>query len=74
MAGDIDNSDTELVLVRSGENQLREPEFNADTARLLLRQAIGINSSKRFDQRALAMIDMAGGCENEMFFCHLGEN
>src|SRR5438309_4745702 len=55
------------LLVRPVENQLREAELDRDSSRFFLGQAIGINSGERFDKGALAVIDVTGGCENEMF-------
>src|SRR6266699_41867 len=61
----------EPLLVRPVENQLREAELDRDFSRFFLGQSIGINSGERFDKGALAVIDVTGGCENEMFFRHL---
>ncbi len=74
MPGHIDNSDMESLLVRPFENQLCEAELNRDLSRFFLGQSIGIGSSERFDQRALAMIDVPGSRENEMFLCHRSWN
>ena len=45
-----------------------EAEFDRDAARFFFRQSIGIDPGQRLDERALAMIDMAGGGENEAAF------
>jgi hypothetical protein len=52
------------------QNQLREAEVDGDLSRFFFGEAIGINSAERFDEGALAVIDVAGGCENEMFLPH----
>ena len=52
---------------------MRETEFDRDFPRLLLRQPIRIGPSERFDERALAVIHMAGRGENEVFFGHMLE-
>jgi len=49
---------------------LCEAELDGDLSRFFLGQAIGISSGERFDQRALAVIDVTGGRENEMLFGH----
>lgn len=49
---------------------MREAEIDGDASRFFLGQPIGIGASKRFDQRALAMIDVAGRGENEVRFVH----
>ena len=46
--------------------QVGEAEVDRDTARLLFRQAIGVGAGQRLDQRALAVIDVAGGGDDEM--------
>ena len=39
-------------------------EVNGDAAALFLRQAVGIDAGQRFDQRCLAVIDVAGGTDD----------
>ena len=41
-------------------------EIDRDPARFLLGQPVGVDPSERLDERGLAVIDMAGGRENEM--------
>jgi hypothetical protein len=41
--------------------EMREAKIDRDASRFLLRQAIGIGACERLDQRALPMIDVAGG-------------
>ena len=50
---------------------MREAKINRDLSRLFFRKAIRINSGERLDQRALTVIDVTGGRENEVFLCHL---
>src|SRR5437870_12571235 len=70
MAGNIDNSGVNFVAVRRSEIQFRETEIDGDAPRFFLRQTIGISSSQRFHQCALAMIDMASPRDDKMLFCH----
>ena len=44
---------------------MREAEIDRDPARLFLRQPIGVGAGERFDQRALAVINVPGGGEDE---------
>ena len=46
---------------------MREAKLDCDLSRFFFRQAIGISSGERLDKRALAVIDVTGGRENEMF-------
>src|SRR6266446_7183359 len=50
---------------------MRKSQINRDTSRLFFRQTIRIRSGQRFDECALAMVDVTCGGENEMFLCHL---
>ena len=70
VAGHIDDADMELLLVGSLQNQLCEAELDGDLSRFFFGQAIGINSGERFDQRALAVIDVTGRRDDEMYFGH----
>ena len=45
---------------------VREAELDRDAARLLFLQAIGIDAGQRLDQRALAVIDVAGGADDDV--------
>ena len=71
MARYIDNADVEPLLVRPIENQLGKAELNCDLSRFFFGQAVGINSSERFNEGALAVIDVAGRREDEMLFGHI---
>ena len=52
---------------------VREPKLDGDAARLLFLQSIGIDAGERLNQRALAVIDVTGGTDDEaghrFFFC-----
>src|SRR5438067_12463617 len=64
----IDNPDVNLFALRSGEIEFGKSEIDRNATSFFFRQTIRIGSSQRFDERALAMVDMAGGGENEI--CH----
>src|SRR5579872_133264 len=50
---------------------MRKAKIDSNSARLFLRKAVGINSGERLDQRALAMIHVTCGSNDEMFWlCH----
>ena len=46
-------------------------EIDRDAARFFLWQPVGVDPGERFDQRGLAVIDMAGGRENEILCRHV---
>ena len=54
------------ILAGRGKLQVREAEIDGDAARLLLGQTIGVGAGQGFDQRALAMIHVACGGQDEM--------
>ena len=63
VARNVDDPETKRGRRRRGRRkvQVGEAEVDRDPAQLLFRQTIRIGAGQRFDQRALAMIDMAGG-------------
>ena len=44
---------------------MREPELDRDAARLLFLQPVGIGAGQRFNERALAVIDVARGADDD---------
>ncbi len=46
--------------------QMREAQIDGDAAALLFLQAVGVDAGERFDQRGLAVIDVAGGADNDV--------
>ncbi len=48
------------------ELQVRKAQIDGDPATLFLFQAIGIDARERFHERGLAVIDMAGGADNDV--------
>jgi hypothetical protein len=53
---------------------MREAKVNRDTASLFLGQTVGIDAGQRFDQRAFAVVHVAGGGHNEMTNGHSDED
>ena len=49
---------------------MRKSQINRDAAGFFFGQTIGIRSGQRFDECALAMVDVTCGGENEMFYDH----
>ena len=45
---------------------MREAEVDRDAASLFLGQTVGVDAGQRFDQRAFAVIHVAGGGHDEM--------
>ena len=62
VAGHVHDLDREPVgLLEEGE-----AEVDRDAARLLLRQAIGVDAGEGLDQRGLAVVDVAGGADDDV--------
>ena len=49
---------------------MRKSQINRDAAGFFFGQTIGIRSGQRFDECALAMVDVTCGGEDEMFYDH----
>jgi hypothetical protein len=55
------------LAARYGQFEMREAQIDGDAAALLFFQAVGINAGQGFDQRGLAVIDVAGGADDDGF-------
>ena len=60
MPRDVDEREVEVAQPR-----VREAEIDGDSARLLFFQTVGVRARERVDQRALAMVDVAGGPDDD---------
>ena len=49
---------------RRRQRERREAELDRDAARLLLRQAVGVDAGQRAHERGLAVVDVSGGAEH----------
>src|SRR5262249_36714441 len=75
VAGDINESQAQLgsifvaPLHAAGrvEFQVREAKINGDAAPLLFFQAVGIDAGQGFHQRGLAVVNVAGGADDDGF-------
>ena len=65
VSGHVD--DAEAV---GGQVEAGEADVDGDAARLLLGQAVAIDAGERLDERGLAVVDVAGGAEDEVA-CHV---
>src|ERR1700738_2301411 len=61
VAGNIDNSNMQPVEIQFGEAKI-----DRHTARFLFAQTIGIGAGERLYYRPLPMIDVTGGCDDEI--------
>ena len=62
VAGHVDDPDREAArLLEEGE-----AELDGDAARLLLRQAVGVDAGEGLDQRGLAVVDVAGRADDDV--------
>jgi hypothetical protein len=66
MAWNINDACVNLFASRRGQIQFSETKIDCDVSLLFFRQPIGICSSQRFYQCALAMIDVPRGRNDEM--------
>ena len=44
---------------------VREAELDGDAARFLFLQPVGVGAGQRLDQRALAVVDVTGGADQD---------
>ena len=61
VAGDVDEADP---VVAGGE--VGEAEVDGDPAPLLLAPAVAVDAGQRLDQRGLAVVDVAGGADDQV--------
>ena len=57
--------DADVLAVR--EVEVREAEVDRHPALLLLVQAVGVDAGERLDQRRLAVVDVPGGAQYDLF-------
>ena len=62
VAGHVHDLDREPV----GLLQEGEAEVDRDAARLLLGQPVGVGAGERLDERRLAVVDVAGGADDDV--------
>ena len=60
VAGHVDEREVDVA-----DRQVREAEIDRDAARLFFLQPVGIGAGQRLDQRGLAVIDVAGGADDD---------
>ena len=63
VAGDVDEAEAQ-----SGrELQVGEAEIDGDAAALFFFEAVGVDAGERFHERGLAVIDVSGGADDDVF-------
>ena len=71
MARHIHNANTvSRLTIRRTQTKMRKAQFNGDSAFFFLRQAVRITATQGADQRALAVVNVAGGCQDVMQIPH----
>src|SRR5262249_28299583 len=65
VAGDVDDFDGEAV----GLFEEGKAEVDGDATRLLFRQAVRVDAGQRLDERGLAVVDVAGGADDDRRGC-----
>ena len=64
MAGDIDDAGDRAV----GQSKGGKAEVDGDAPGLLLLEAVGVGAGEGLDQRGLAVVDVAGGADDDVVF------
>src|SRR5436309_9445039 len=67
VAGDVNKTQPQLFAGRSGECQVGKSQVNGDASALFFFETVGVNSSQRLNQGGLAMINVAGGADDDRF-------
>jgi hypothetical protein len=66
--GDVDDADLAAV----GQREAREAQVDRHAALLLLLQPVGVDAGQGLDQRRLAVVDVAGGTDDDGLDLHAG--
>ena len=61
MAGDVHEAEADVAEIEKGE-----AEVNGDAAALFLLEAVGIRASEGLDERRLAVVNVAGGADDNV--------
>ena len=61
VAGHVDDAEAEVAQVEGGE-----ADVDGDAAGLLLGQAVAVDAGEGLDERGLAVVDVAGGAEDQV--------
>ena len=61
VAGHVDDAEAEVAEVEGGE-----ADVDGDAAGLLLGQAVAVDAGEGLDERGLAVVDVAGGAEDQV--------
>ncbi len=62
VAGDVDEAEAEIIFFEKCET-----EIDGDAAALFFGEAIGMRAGEGFDERGFAVIDVAGGADDDAF-------
>ena len=72
VAGDIDETNLQSPTIGRRQGHVGKAEIDSDAATLFFGETIGVDAGEGLDQRGLAVIDMAGGANDDRF--HLSES
>ena len=64
MAGDVNESQANLVAIGRWQLEVGKSNVNRDAAALLLFETIGVDAGESLNQRGLAVVDMSGGADD----------
>src|SRR5436853_7858913 len=65
VAWHIHKSEAEQLASRPGKFKMGESQVDSDSATLLFRETVGIDSGEGFDQRGFSVIDMSSGADDD---------
>src|SRR6185312_1702840 len=65
VARNVNESEPDFFTAGRSQLKMRETEIDSNAAALLFFQTIGINAGEGFDQRGLAVVNMAGSAEDD---------
>src|SRR5205823_4362935 len=65
VSGHVHEAQAQGLATFGGQVQVRETNVNGDAAPFLFFQPVGVNASQRFHQRGFAVINMAGGSDDD---------
>src|SRR3954462_5627794 len=68
----VDETDLQGLAIRDRQGHVREAEIDGDAAAFFFLEAVGVDSCQGFHQRGFAVVDVAGGADDEGF--HLWES
>ena len=67
VTGDIDEPDLQSSAIRRWQGHVGEAEIDGDAAAFFFGEAVGVDAGEGLDQRGFAVVDVAGGADDDGF-------